>query len=139
MVVQGMMKLCDKVIIVVCCGDKKGDDDLFSTEDVREMISAALLDEDIIDAEIHVLQDCPADDLWVGQLKDLGEGRAVQIWSGKADVLAAAETAGLAIKKVVPVPGHDGADIRAQIKAEDHAWEKKVTKPVADVVRKTFK
>ena len=55
MVVQGMMNTCGKATVVICCDPdgSPGKDAMFSLEEVREMISAALLESDIVDAAVR--------------------------------------------------------------------------------------
>jgi len=67
MVVQGMAQSCSKPVVVICHGDAR-DDDLFSVDDVREMISAALLAENIVDAMIVDVPDCESDDEWADRV-----------------------------------------------------------------------
>jgi nicotinamide-nucleotide adenylyltransferase len=133
MVVKGMVKMCDRLVIVICCG-KQGDD-IFTSEEVREMVSSALLDEDILDAEIHVLNDCPTNDEWVDRLKEVGEGQEIQVWSGREDILEACDKSGIKTKKIVHVPGHDSDDIRGLITGKKDGWESKVPHSVASVIR----
>lgn len=133
MVVKGMTKMCDRLVLVICCG--KESNGMFTTDEVREMVGNALLDEDLVDAEIHVLNDCPSDGEWIDRLKELGEGQEIQVWSGREDVLAACEQAGVKSKKIVHVPGHDGAEIAQMIKSGNSAWESKVPHGVANVIR----
>lgn len=132
MVVKGMVKMCDRLVIVVCCGNQEG---LFNTEEVREMLSGALLDEDLLDAEIHVLNDCPHDSEWVDRLKEFGDGQEIQVWSGREDVLVSCDTNGVKTKKIVHVPGHDGEEIAHMIKNGESGWESKVPSSVANVIR----
>jgi len=133
MVVQGMMKTCDRVIIAICGG---GQEEMFNAEEVRDMISAALLNESIMDAQIVVVDDCISDEDWVDKLLEVAERPAdeVAIWSGKDDVLALADKAGIATKRITHVPGHDSAEIREMIKNKDRAWMTKVPGGANDVV-----
>lgn len=133
MVVKGMTKMCDRLVIVICCA--KDENPMFGPEEVREMVSGALLDEDLVDAEIHVLNDCPNDNEWVDRLKELGEGQEIQVWSGREDILAACEKQGVKTKKIVHVPGHESEDIATLIKDGKDAWESKVPHSVANVIR----
>ncbi len=137
MVVNGMMKTCGRGVIVICNNGEGqlGADDLFSEEEVREMISAALLAEDIVDADIVVVHDCAEDKEWLDKvLEAAGDPEEPMIWSGNDNVLALAEEAGIATKKIVPVPGHVSAEIREMIKNNDRGWMEKVPGGANDIV-----
>ena len=135
MVVKGMAKVCGKLKLIVCCGDE---DPLFTEDEVREMLSATLLEEDLLDAEIHVLNNCMEDEEWVDRLVEFGEGQEVQVWSGNEDVLALCESQGVNTKKIVHVPGHDSEEIADWIRTGAKEWQAKVPKGVANVVRGKF-
>lgn len=137
LVVKGMMQTCGRTAIVVCCNvdDKIGAEDIFTQDEVREMISAALSSEDIVDAEIHVVTDCPQDDEWLDRiLEAVEDSEGATIWSGNPDVLAIAEKAGVAVKKISPVPGISGEEIRAWVKSGSREWMEKVPAGALDVV-----
>lgn len=136
MVVKGMAQVCGKLKLIVCCGDE---DPLFTEEEVREMLSATLLEEDLLDAEIHVLNNCMEDEEWVDRLVELGEGQEVQVWSGNEDVLALCEAHGVNTKKVVHVPGHESEEIADLIRTGSEGWQSKVPKSVANVIRGKMK
>ncbi len=128
LVVKGMMKACGRAIIVICHepGDK-AEDDLFNREQVREMISATLLDDDIVDANIVMMADCESDDEWVDKvLEEAGRPEQPVVWSGNEGVLALFEKHNVGTKKIVPVPGIVGAELRKMIKDGDGEWREKV-------------
>jgi len=134
LVVKGMMKACGRVAIVIC--DDSGEDMLFSSEKVREMISAALLDEDIVDAEIVVVEDCDTDEEWADKiLEACDRPDGAKVWSGHEDVRALFEKMGVAVQKVVPVPGIDSGEIREMILSGKKTWEKKVPGDVGRLIR----
>ncbi len=127
MVAQGMVKTCVRPVIVVCHEGTLGEDDLFTQEQVREMITASLLDENIVDAEIVFVQDTGEDAEWVDKvLEAAGNPEDAQVWSGNAAVLALFESAGIATKEIKHVPGHVSEDIRQAITARDSEWRSKV-------------
>ncbi len=131
------MKACGKVVIVICHepGDK-AEDDLFSREQVREMISATLLDEDIVDATIVLASDCTDDDEWVDKvMEEAGRPEGAMVWSGNENVLALFEKHDVKTKKIVPVPGIVGAELREMIKSGDAGWKKKVPAGTKRVVQ----
>jgi nicotinamide-nucleotide adenylyltransferase len=134
LVVKGMMKSCGRVAIVICDGG--GEDQMFSIDKVREMISASLLDEDIVDANIVVVEDCEKDEEWADKVLEVCDRPSgAKVWSGDEEVRGLFEKMGVAVQKVSPVPGIDGAEIREMILNENKAWEKKVPSDVGRLIR----
>ncbi|MBU1126458.1 MAG: hypothetical protein ABH826_01460 [Patescibacteria group bacterium] len=137
LVVKGMIKSCSRSVIVICCGadDQMGSDDLFTSDQIREMISAALLAEDIVDAEIVIVYDCDEDEEWLDKIIEAADNPdSPTIWSGNENVLALAEAQGIASKKISLVPGHVSKEIREMIKSGDRGWMEKMPAGAIDVV-----
>lgn len=137
MVVQGMMTSCGKAVVVICCDPDgtSGEDALFSTEEVREMISAALLEADIVDANIVVVNDCHQDEEWADKiLESAGDPEDPKVWSGKDDVKALFEARGVAVQNISEVPGHVGREIREMIESGNTDWRSKVPAGAMDVI-----
>lgn len=136
MVIQGMMKAFGNAVIVICeAKDPRSAEDPFSLDERREMISAALLAEDILDATITSVKDSESDENWATHVLDAaGNPSEPVVWSGDENVRAIFEKKGIATKKIVPVPGIDGAELRALIAKGDAAWRKKVPAGAMDVV-----
>ena len=127
MVVEGMVKTCSRSVIAVCHEGKLGEDDLFTQEQVREMITSSLLSEDIVDAEIVFVQDTGEDAEWVDKVLEAAQNpEDAVVWSGNAHVLALFQAAGIATKEIKPVPGHVSEDIRTAIEHRDSVWRSKV-------------
>ncbi|MBT4857445.1 adenylyltransferase/cytidyltransferase family protein [Candidatus Uhrbacteria bacterium] len=134
MVAKGMIKSCPNVVIVICSGDHH-DDDIFSTEKVREMISAALLEAEIMDATIAEVSDCTDDAEWADKvLEAAGWPEDPQIWSGDEAVRALFEGLEKRTQKISPVPGFVGKEIREMISGNDKNWRTKVPAGAMDVV-----
>ncbi len=134
LVVKGMMKACGRVIIPVCLS---ADDSEFSKEEIREMISAALLAEDIVDAEIQFVSDCESDSDWVERVLELVEDEGdVSVWSGNPSVLQLFGDAGIETKEIKLVPGHDSDEILRMIQDRNTEWRAKVPAGAMDVVTK---
>lgn len=135
-----MMNSCGKAVVVICCDPdgSAGDDSIFSTEEVREMISAALLNADIVDANIAVVNDCPEDDEeWVDKvLEAAGNPDDAKVWSGKDDVKALFEARGVEIQNISEVPGHVTSEIREMIESNNTDWRSKMPAGAMDVVYK---
>jgi nicotinamide-nucleotide adenylyltransferase len=126
MVVQGMAQTCAKPIIVICHGNKR-DDDLFSVDQVRTMISASILEEGIADAMIVDVTDCESDDEWMDKILEVaGNPEDPKIWTGDEQIKAIFEKHNIEIQNIKPVPGFNGTEIREMILKKDMDWRKKV-------------
>ncbi len=137
LVVQGMMKIHGNATIVICDGKSEpGADRPFTIAERREMISAALLADDITDATIVDVTDRPTVDDWIDAVIDAaGHPQDALVWSGRDDVRAAFEARGFATKKIVHVPNIDGAAIREAILAGNvDAVRSKIPAGAIDVV-----
>lgn len=141
LVVQGMVKTMGNPVIIICDPVKPdlAGEDMFTLEQRREMISSALLAADIMDATIVTCKDAENHGDWVKYVLDAAEKQKdVVVWSGKEDVRAIFETAGIVTKKIVPVPGIDGAMLREQMRAKNTEWRKKVPAGAMDVVEEVL-
>ncbi len=135
MVVQGAMKLSDDVTIVIRDGKRSGDEDPFTLDQRRDMIGAALLAVDILDVTIAVVKDSESDEDWAHHVLDAaGNPTEPIVWSGDEHVRRIFEAKGVATKKIVPVPGINGTEIRSWIKAKNPAWRAKVPAGALDIV-----
>lgn len=140
MVVQGMMKVSDNVVVVICDGKQNGDEDPFTLDQRREMIGAALLSSDIMDATIAVVKDAESDEEWAHHVLDAaGNPAEAVVWSGNENVRAIFEAKGVATKKIVPVPGIEGQEIRKMIKDKNPAWRTKIPAGALDVIEDIVK
>ncbi len=136
MVVQGMLKAMGNATIVICeANDRNSKEDPFSLDERREMISAALLSVDILDATIVSVKDTESDENWAHHVLDAaGNPADPMVWSGNENVRAIFEKKGVKTKKVVPVPGIVGGEIREMIEKRDSTWRKKVPAGAMDVI-----
>lgn len=137
LVVQGMMKIDGNATIVICEHQHPDPEvDLFSTQSRREMISAALLNVDITDANIVAVKDDPNNESWARYVLDAaGNPPDALVWSGHADVRAIFEAIGVPTKKIVPVPGIESATIRQSLRDGTELWESKVPSGAAELCR----
>lgn len=128
--------MCTGVSIIIRDEGKRSEDAPFTAEERREMISAALLAEDIMDANIVVVPDGGDDAAWVKRVLDaVGiDSSDVSVWNAKAEVRAAFEAAGVSTKKVVPVPGIDGGEMRRQMREGGTEWRKRIPSGAIDVI-----
>lgn len=137
LVIQGMVKTMGNPIIVICDPMKPdaAGEDMFTLDERREMISSALLSANIMDATIVTCKDAGNDADWVKYVLDAAEKHSdVVIWSGRDEIRAAFEAAGIATKKIVHVPGIDSAVLREQMRAGSGEWRKKVPAGALDVI-----
>ncbi len=135
LVVKGMVKSSSRVIIVVCTGDDT--DQPFSKEEVQEMISSALLANDILDAEMIFVTDSEDDGEWIDKiLEEAGNPEDPMIWSGNEDVLRIANELNIKTKEIKHAPGFVSEEIRQMIRNDNSAWKQKVPPAVANVIRK---
>lgn len=141
MVIQGAMKLSDNVVIVICDGKRSGDEGVFFTLDQRrDMIGAALLAVDIMDVTIAVVKDSESDEEWAHHVLDAaGNPAEPMIWSGNENVRKIFEAKQVATKKIVPVPGIVGEEIRKMIQAKNPAWRSKVPAGALDVIEEAIR
>ncbi len=135
MVVQGMYKIVGNVTIVICNEGKVTADAPFTVEQRREMITAALLAKEILDATIVVVKDGGEDAEWAKRVLDeCGNPSEPFVWSGREEVRELFEKMGVQTKKIVPVPGISSDDIRAKMKAGGSDWRKHIPSGAIDVV-----
>ncbi|MDP2632044.1 MAG: adenylyltransferase/cytidyltransferase family protein [Candidatus Uhrbacteria bacterium] len=140
LVVQGMMKSCGRAVIVICTGGNDADKDLFTPEEVREMIGAALLSEDIVDANIVECSDSESDEEWADKiLEAAGRPEEAVVWSGDEKVREIFEKMDIKTQKIVHVPGIVSAELREMLKTGDTEWRSKVPGGAMDVVWDKFK
>lgn len=140
LVVQGMMKACGNVTIVICDEGKQGQDSPFTVDQRREMISAALLARDIMDATIMVVKDGGEDEQWARRVLDeCGNPSDAYVWSGREEVREVFEKLGVQTKKVVPVPGISSDDIRAKMRDGNADWRKHIPSGAIDVAMEVVK
>ncbi len=108
---------------------------MFTLDQRREMVGAALLSADIMDVTIATVKDAETDDAWAHHVLDVaGNPAEAVVWSGNEDVRKIFEAKGIATKKIVPVPGIDGAEIRKMIKTGDMKWRSKIPAGAMDII-----
>lgn len=128
MVIQGMTKLCKKVLIGIGSSDKAHSaENPFTVGERKEMIQQALQDEDIIpmfDIEFVELPDMQDDAQWIAHVLEK-VGHVDTIWTGN-DVTRRCFEGKLEIKEIKEVPGINATAIREMIKKGDVDWKTKV-------------
>jgi nicotinamide-nucleotide adenylyltransferase len=128
MVIQGMTKLCKKVVIGIGSSDKAHTaENPFTVGERKEMIQQALQDEDIIpmfDIEFVELPDHENDAQWTQQVLDK-VGHVDMVWTGNEQTKKCFEGK-LEIKEIKEVPGISSTAIREMIKKGNADWKTKV-------------
>jgi nicotinamide-nucleotide adenylyltransferase len=128
MVIQGMTKLCKKVVIGIGSSDKAHTaENPFTVAERKEMIQQALQDEDIIpmfDIEFVEVPDHQDDAHWTQQVLEK-VGQIDMVWTGNEQTKKCFEGK-VEIKDIKEVPGINSTDIRKMIKAGDKNWKTKV-------------
>ncbi len=127
LVVQGMAKVCSKVVIAIGSSNKANtSDDPYTAQERKEMIQAALQDEDIIpmfDIVFVEIPDIDNDEAWAQAVLDAA-GEVDVVWTGNEHTKKCFEGK-KEIKDIKEVPGISSTNIREQIKV-DGDWREKV-------------
>ena len=128
-----MVKSCSNVVIAIC--HSKNKKDIFTKDEVREMISSALLAEDIVDATIVEVEDTLEDADWVEALLEAANNPGeVKVWTGDDTVRELMAKRNIAVQNISPVPGFNGEEIRQMIKTKNSEWRSKIPAGAIDVV-----
>ena len=131
MVVQGMTKVCGRIVIGIGSPEKnKTEENPFTLEERKEMIQKALQDVDIIpmfDVEFVELPDHTDDAKWTQQVLER-VGRIDKVWTGNEWTKKCFDGK-VEIQWIKEVPGFSSTDIRACIKSGKD-WEDKVPEEV---------
>jgi nicotinamide-nucleotide adenylyltransferase len=140
LVVKGMTKICDRVIVAVCHSADSERGELFSKEQIQEMISEALMSERLMDVEIKFVPNCQTDDEWGDRIIELADGDELTIWSGRNEVISLFTFLGVKTKPIVHVPGHESDVILEAILAgNDSEWRSKVPESIIKTIENSIK
>lgn len=133
-VLQGMMKVCDKVIMGMGSSQfSRTEFNPFTADERRQMIGSAA-EENGIDLERFVLielPDLPGDEGWVDHVLKL-TGNVTKVWSGNEHTKKLFEIGNIPVQHISPVPGISATAIRESIAIGDGEWHKQVPKEVKD-------
>lgn len=137
MVIQGMTKVCKKVIIGIGSSQESGtSDNPYSAQERKEMIQEALQDENIIpmfDIEFMELPDDNDDARWAQHILEK-TGHVDMIWTGNEWTKRCFQGK-VEIKDIKEVPGIDSTSIRDMIRKGDERWKGKVTGAVVYAIQ----
>lgn len=136
MVVQGMTKICGRIVIGIGSADKHGTpENPFTAQDRKEMIQRALQTENIIpmfDVEFVDFQDHAEDETWTQMVLER-VGRVEKIWTGSEQTKKCFEGK-VEIQWIKEVPGFNATEIRELMKKGGY-WEEKVPDEVASYIK----
>ncbi|MBI4437696.1 adenylyltransferase/cytidyltransferase family protein [Candidatus Uhrbacteria bacterium] len=136
LVVQGMTKLCGKIIIGIGSSDKsRSAENPYTAQERKEMIQAALQDEDLIpvfDVHFVELPDASDDEAWTKQVLAIA-GPVDMVWTGNQQTKQCFEGK-CPVKEIKEVPGISSTAVRALVKARGD-WASKVPDEVARTMR----
>jgi nicotinamide-nucleotide adenylyltransferase len=128
LVIQGMVKMCKKVVIVIGSSqEKKTEKNPFSAAERKEMIQRALQAENIIpvhDVTLVTMPDYEDDAEWVENLLE-ATGEVGKLWTGDEDVVRCFEGREIDVQEIKEVPGISGTEVR-KLMREGGKWEKLV-------------
>jgi nicotinamide-nucleotide adenylyltransferase len=137
MVIKGMTKLCDKIIIGIGSSNKSGTaENPYTAQERKEMIQQALQDQDIIpafDVNFIEIPDVEDDEVWSASCLELTKGVDV-VWTGNEWTQKCFEGK-TEIKEIKEVPGISSTIIRDMIKEKDFDWKTKVPAAVVKAVQ----
>lgn len=137
LVIQGMTKLCKKVVIAIGSADKSGTaENPYTAQERKEMIQQALQDENIIpmfDVEFVELPDQDNDAQWTSHTLEK-VGRVDTVWTGNENTKDCFEGK-LPIKDIKEVPGISSTTIRQMIRDGNKDWKTKVPAAVVKAVQ----
>ncbi len=133
LVVQGMVKMCGRIVIAIGSADKSGNsENPFTAEERRDMIQRALQAKDIIpgfDVEFIMVPDMESDVDWANHIIEKS-GEVHQVWTGNPATKAPFVALGVEVKDIKEVPGMSATEVRKRMK-EDGDWKKLVPDEIA--------
>lgn len=137
LVVQGMTKLCSRVVIAICSAQEGNTTkNPFTAAERRDMIQRALQAKDIIprfDIVFIEVPDIKDDEEWVKRVLELCEGPVHQVWTGNEETKKLFEGKGLEIKWIKEVPGMSATEVRKRMKAGED-WKSLVPAEVVSSI-----
>lgn len=137
LVLQGMVKVCGKVNIVIGSSDAKREaDNPFSAEERKEMIQRALQEEDIIptyDINLVELPDQATDEAWTKACLEL-VGPVAAVWTGNEATKNCFEKEGVTVKVIKEIPRVSATEVRDRMRAGKD-WEELVPEETARYIK----
>ena len=137
MVVEGMVKLCGKVVIVVGSSEKRDTkENPFGWDERREMVQRALQEKNLIEANVVIVgvPDVSEDTKWLDHVREK-VGAFDAVWTGNPAVKKLCEAHNIEVKEIKKVPGFDGEKILQMMRDDDAFWDEKVPDSVAKYIK----
>ncbi len=136
LVVEGMTKVCSKIIIGIGSSNKpKDEDNPYSVQERKDMIQRALQAQDLIpvfDINLVEIPDFEEDADWAAHcISDVGPFD--KVWTGNEHTKKCFEDKGVDFQWIKEVPGISGEEIREAIKTGGE-WDRKVPPEVVNVI-----
>ncbi len=134
MVIKGMAKLCEQVVIVIGSAQEHDTkENPYTAAQRKDMIQRTLQTEDLIpkyNIEFREVDDYKDDAEWTDKVCSQC-GQIGAVWTGDNLTKECFEKKGIEVKEIKEVPGISGTEIRAKIAAEDDSWKDQVPVDVA--------
>ncbi len=146
MVVEGMVKLCGKVVLVVGSSEQHDTkENPFGWDERREMVQRALQEKNLIEANVvivgvpdaagHVVREQrDGDTKWLDHVREK-VGVFDVVWTGNPAIKKLCEAHGIEVKEIKKVPGFDGEKILQMMRSDDAFWDEKVPNSVAAYIK----
>jgi len=133
LVVQGMTKMCSRVVIAIGSAQESGTaENPFTAAERRDMIQRALQGVNVIpmfDVIFVEVPDMEKDEDWTKHVLDAA-GNVHKLWTGNDDTRRCFEGKGIEIQTIKEVPGISATEIRKRMK-EGGDWKALVPPEVA--------
>lgn len=137
MVVSGMAKVCEKVVIAIGSANaEKSLKNPFTAMERKEMIQRALQSQDLIpkyDISFIEVDDMEADNEWTENVLELAGGEVSQVWTGDEWTKKCFQEKEIEVKDIKEVLDISATDVR-QLMIEGGDWHLKVPPEVVDYV-----
>jgi len=136
LVVNGMVKMCRKIYIVVGGSSSQDKDNPFTFAERKEMIQRALQEEDIIplfDVEFVTIPDREGDEAWTKEVLEKAPG-IEKVWTGNEWVEKCFVKTGVEIQKIKEVPGISATEVRRRMR-EGGDWEELLPEEVVSYLK----
>ena len=136
MVLQGMVKVCNKVIIAIGSSTTEASlENPFTADERKDMIQRSLQDVNLIpqfDINFIEIPDFESDDAWAKSCLELA-GNVSTLWTGNEETKKCFEGTGVEIQTIKEVPGISSTEVR-QMMIDGGNWKDKVPESVVKVM-----
>ncbi len=138
LVVQGMVKVCDRVVIGIgSAKESHTEKNPFTVEERKDMIQHALQEDNMIpqyNIDFVEIPDRESDKEWTEECLEIAHDPSV-VWTGNPDTERCFQERFIDVQNIKEVPGISGTEIRERLKNEGD-WQSMVPSPVARHMKK---